>query len=462
MSIRASLNKLATNHWFLVGLSMCGGLIFGYNTGIIAGALKPLTDQFDIGTIAQGLVVCSILLGALIGSAAGGVVADKVGRKPVVLFTCIATVAGAIASSAVTSIIAIALLRIILGLGVGCASSVCPLMVAETVPKEKRAFCGSFFQISITVGILIANVIGLVLKRSPNNWRWMFAIGAIPGVMLFLCFLFMNESPVYLQMMKDKRTKRVDHSIAEQSPFKLLMARQNRKPLFLGFILAVFAQLTGINAFMYFSTTIFKDAGIEGRDGPEIAAVVLQIWNVATTLIAIGLVDRVGRKKLLFSGSAVMTVCDLIIALFFLVLHGTAKGWASIVFLFIFVGAFEASIGTLFWFVINEIMPPNVKNIGAPIINSLQWFFNLILSFVFLTVVKYLGQSTMFWIFGGVGVVCTICLYLFLPDLKGVHADEETSAMDVQTPTGDDDLKMDKMGDPVTNPADEDLGKCEA
>jgi MFS family permease len=141
-----------------------------------------------------------------------------------------------------------------------------------------------------------------------------------------------------------------------------------------------------------------------------------------TTLIAIFFVERLGRRFLLFTGSIVMTVCDLLIALFFVVLSGSAKGWTAIVFLFIFVAAFEASIGTLFWFVINEILPEEAKSIGAPVINAFQWLFNLILSFFFLVVVEYLGQSTMFWIFGGIGLACTVLLYFNLPRSLGTTA----------------------------------------
>ncbi|GAM23205.1 hypothetical protein SAMD00019534_063800, partial [Acytostelium subglobosum LB1] len=405
---------LAFNPWFLVSLSCSGGLIFGYNTGIIALALNPISNDFDLDTVPQSLIVVSILLGALIGSVGGGVIANKIGRRYVVLFTALSCVGGAIGSAAVNSVVAVCLLRVLLGLGVGCGSSVCPLMVAENVPKEKKGFLGSFFQIAITVGILLANVIGLLLKRTNNGWRWMFAIGAVPGVMLFVCWFIMKESPSFEESRKSKAANN-----QSSGGIGLLFTKRARRPMFIGFILAVVSQFTGINAFMYFSTKIFLDAGIEGRDGPEIAAVILQIWNVSTTLIAISLVERVGRKALLFTGAMVMTISDLVIAFVFLLVTGTAKGWTAIVFLFMFVAAFEASIGTLFWFVINEIMPEDIKNIGSPIINAMQWCFNLILSFVFLFVVKYLGQSTMFWIFGGIGLVCTVSLYLFLPDIRG-------------------------------------------
>ncbi|KAM9953735.1 hypothetical protein ACTFIW_007115 [Dictyostelium discoideum] len=426
------LNSISTKTWLVVTQSCLGGLIFGYATGIIVGARGPIADKFGASIPLQGVIVCSILLGALIGSFAGGFAADRFGRKPLLLFTAITTIAGAIGSGFGPNVATICILRFIHGLGVGSSSSVCPLMVSEMVSEKRRGFFGSFFQISITVGILIANILAYAIA---GEWKLMFCLGAIPGGLLFIVWAFIAESPVYLEKQKknlvkstrgneDLTTKGGDCDASssgsvKKSGFSVIFAKNARKPMLVGILLAVLAQLTGINAFMYFSTTIFLDAGIDGKNAPEIAAIILQVWNVLTTLIAISFVDRLGRRFLLFTGSIVMTVCDLLIALFFVVLHGSAKGWASIVFLFIFVAGFEASIGTLFWFVINEILPEESKSIGAPVINAFQWCFNLILSFFFLVVVEYLGQSTMFWIFGGIGLTTTILLYFNLPTSLG-------------------------------------------
>ncbi|EGC33888.1 hypothetical protein DICPUDRAFT_35993 [Dictyostelium purpureum] len=440
------IKSISSKPWLVVTQSCLGGLIFGYATGIIVGALDPITAKFGISTPIKGVVVCSILLGAMIGSFAGGFVADKFGRKPLLLFTAITTIGGALGSGFGTNIPTICALRFIHGLGVGSSSSVCPLMVSEMVPLEKKGIYGSFFQISITVGILIANILALAIK---GQWKLMFCLGAIPGALLFVVWCFIAESPVYLSKKRAAQTAsprtnspQLVEPTQQQSgnKFTVLFQKDTRKPMLLGILLAVLAQLTGINAFMYFSTTIFKDAGINSGDDPQIAAIILQVWNVLTTLIAIFLVDRLGRRILLFTGSGVMTVCDLLIALFFVTLSGAAKGWTSIVFLFIFVAAFEASIGTLFWFVINEILPEKSKSIGAPVINAFQWTFNLILSFFFLVVVEKLGQSTMFWIFGGIGLACTVLLYFNLPRSLGTstQVSENDIANEITTDEGEE------------------------
>eukprot|EP01132_Coremiostelium_polycephalum_P004074 gene4074-5100_t len=394
------LKTVGNSDWVILSQSVLGGLIFGYNTGIIVGALNPIADLLDLGTILKGVVTISLLIGCLVGSLTGGAVANKIGRKPIILIISILTVGGAIGSAVVSHLAPICIIRLILGLGVGAASSVCPMIVSETVPNEKKGIYGSFFQISITVGILIANILALALKHvGEHNWRWMFAIGAFPGVLLFLIWIILGETPFFLQ--KKQEILNSNEKSRKPSSISCLFRASNRKPMLTGFMLAVLIQLTGINAFMYFSTTIFKDAGFTEGDSPDIAAIIMQVWNVLTTLVAIFLVERLGRRMLIMIGATIMTISDLIIALFFVVLSGSSKGWAAI-----------------FWFVVGETMPDDIKHIGSPIINGCQWLFNLLVSFFFLVGVDYLGQSVMFWIFGGIGVVCTIYLYFFLPDLK--------------------------------------------
>ncbi|EFA84226.1 sugar transporter family protein [Heterostelium album PN500] len=414
--------RIGYSRLIVVTLSAMGGLIFGYNTGVISGSLPLITREKGLNTVQQGLVVCSVLLGALIGSVAGGLIANVIGRKPVILFTAITCIGGAVSSAAVSPLGLQASLRIILGLSVGCASAVCPLMVAEVVPENKRGRFGSVFQIFITIGLLWGNVMGIILRASPHGWRWMWAVGAVPGFGVLVIWFLILESPKWINERKRKVARDKELRLLGQkdpSPWTILREPRNRRPMAMGVILATFSQLTGINAFMYFSTIIFEFAGFDQEYGPITGSTILQFWNVLTTFIAMFLVDRVGRRILLFTGSIIMTACDLLIAIFFVTLTGAVRGWLSIVALFTFVAAFEASIGTLFWFVINEILDDDVKNIGAPIITGLQWLFNMLLSFLFLSAVRYIGKSTMFWVFFGIGLFCIIALAIWLPPEKG-------------------------------------------
>ncbi|EGC37122.1 hypothetical protein DICPUDRAFT_30768 [Dictyostelium purpureum] len=417
------LQRVGSSSALIIILAASGGLIFGYNTGIIGPALGHIKDERRLNTVQQGLIVSGTLLGALISSFFGGFLADWIGRKPVIFITAIVTIGGAISSAATNPLGLIAPLRIILGFGVGISSAVCPLMVAEVVPVEKRGAYGSIFQLFITIGLLWANVMGVLLMRSANNWRWMFAIGSVPGFFVLIIWCVINESPVWIENKRLERERRIQGELINEEPSKkkswrVLMEPKNRKPMFLGVVLCVFQQLTGINAFMYFSNIIFEYAGFTQEYGAITCSCILQVWNVSTTVVAALVVDKIGRRPLLFVGSIVMTAMDLLIALFFVTLEGKVKGWLQIVCLFAFVGAFAMSIGTLFWFIINEIFDPDVKDIGSPVLVALQWLFNMLLSFTFVSAVTYIGQSTMFWIFGGVGVMCVVLLAIFLPPEK--------------------------------------------
>ncbi|KAM9999199.1 hypothetical protein ACTFIZ_002749 [Dictyostelium cf. discoideum] len=429
------LIRLGSSTGLIIALSASGGLIFGYNTGIIGPALGHINNQYHLNTILQGLVVCSTLFGALIGSVSGGFLADWLGRKPVVLLTAIVTIGGAISSSATNPLSLVASLRIILGLGVGISSGVCPLMVAEVVPVEKRGVYGSVFQLFITLGLLWANVMGLLLIESGiHNWRWMFAIGSLPGFFMLICWTVLNESPVWIENQRLKKERKlqemaISNSKPKKSAFKILMEKKNRRPLFIGVILATFQQLTGINAFMYFSNLIFFKAGFTGEYGAITCSCILQFWNVSFTIIAALTVDHLGRRPLLFIGSIVMTIADLLIALFYVALTGKVQGWLSIVCLFIFVAAFAMSIGTLFWFIVNEIFDPEAKDLGAPILVGLQWLFNMLLSLTFVGAVPYIGDSTMFWIFGGIGITCIVLLAIFLPPEKIQQGELESDVL---------------------------------
>ncbi|GAM22040.1 hypothetical protein SAMD00019534_052150, partial [Acytostelium subglobosum LB1] len=391
MGFKETYDKIGTSKQIVLFLSFLGGFDFGYNTGVISGSLPRIVDKYDINVVIQGLIASSIIFGAMIGAVGGGILADRIGRKPVILLMGACTTAGAVASAAIGNIAIAAPMRIILGLGVGAESSICPLMVAEVVPENKRGRWGSLFQISITIGLLIGTVMGVILKRAPHNYRW----------------------------RKQHERDRVKEK-NEKSMWAKLREKKNRRPMMMGVILAVLSQWTGINAFMYFSRIIFEFAGFDQEYGPLVGASILQVWNVLTTLVAMVLVDRVGRRILLFVGAIVMTASNFFIALFFVTLKGDVRGWLSIVCLFTFVAAFEASIGTLFWFVINEILDDDIKNIGAPIINALQWFFNLSLTFFFISAVTFLGKSTMFWVFFAIGLGCTTVLWIFLPPKKVV------------------------------------------
>ncbi|GAM22554.1 hypothetical protein SAMD00019534_057290, partial [Acytostelium subglobosum LB1] len=408
-----STSKLALVNTF-------GGLIFGYNTGVIAGVLNidPWKSMSDID---RGILTCSILLGAMIGSLLGGLVTERLGRKRPMLMIGALTVIGAIGSALVpANLWYVSLFRLILGLGVGASGIVCPLYVGEMSDPLRKGTLGTIFQIAITIGILIGDCVGFGFIDVKYNYRWMFSFGALPGLLLIGLIFFIPESFAWREKQSaQQNTLLLLHRDSRNEGIKSLLSKpEGRFALFMGAILAVNNQLTGINAFMYFAPNIFGEAGIESVNGRMIATISLVAWNFITTLTATFFVDRIGRRKLTLYSSTVMTFSCLCLALMFLLLNGTTLGVLSIILLFLFIAGFEAGVGPLFWIMVIEIFPPECKDVGSSLLNALQWSFNIILSFSFLSLVTLIGQSAIFWIFGGIGVVCLIFMYIYLPETK--------------------------------------------
>ncbi|KAF2072894.1 hypothetical protein CYY_005789 [Polysphondylium violaceum] len=426
VSSSSSFTRLAIFKLTLVNI--CGGLTFGYNTGVIAGVLN--LDQWKSESeVDRGLLTCSILIGAMFGSIIGGIVIERLGRKLPILFVAVLTIIGALGSSFVPPLWPLLIFRVILGLGVGICGVVCPTYVSEMATPEKKGSLGTLFQIAITVGIFVSDVLGFAFKSAIYNYRWMFGFGAIPGALLLITYFFVPESSKWIQKKSQQRNSFLlvnSKNSRNEMGLKVLLSKSiGRFSLFIGVVLAINNQLTGINAFMFFSPSIFESAGITNGNSPMIATIFLVGWNVITTLISTFLIDRIGRRKLMLIGTLVMSTSCIILAILNLLIKGTALGVMSIILLFIFIAGFEASAGPLFWILVIEIFPVEMREIGSSILNAIQWIFNITLSFSFLSLVSLIGQSAIFFIFGGFGVLCLIFMYIYLPETKQDDDDDD-------------------------------------
>ncbi|EGG25387.1 hypothetical protein DFA_03636 [Cavenderia fasciculata] len=407
----------------LSNINIHGGLIFGYNTGVIAAVLT-VKEWSGMNEIDKGFLTCSILLGAMIGSLLAGFVTERVGRKKPMYILAVLSIVGALGSAFVPHGLWIVIpFRLILGIAVGSSGIVCPLYVGEMASPERKGTLGTVFQIAITVGILVGDVIGFSLKNVVYSYRIMFGLGAIPGVFLIATLFFVPESNVWIEKRNTQRNTLLLLNKDETGGMgiKLLLSKPaGRFALFIGSILAINNQLTGINAFMYFSPSIFQQAGISGN-GITIATICLVGWNVISTLAATFLIDRIGRKKLMVISTVGMSISCLTLALLFTLVKGTVLGYLSVVLLFVFVFAFELGAGPLFWILVIEIFPEEMKDLGSSLLNALQWIFNIALSFSFLWLVSLIGQAAIFWIFGGIGIFCLVLVSIYLPDTQVVN-----------------------------------------
>ena len=412
-------------------VSFVGGLVFGYNTGVIAPALSQISQSFGdpyyLSTFLQGLVTCSTLLGAMIGSAFGASLIGLIGYKFSLFLTGLITVIGALVSASLPDLASMLVLRVFLGLGVGLSSVVCPAWVGEMSPPRRKGMLGAMFQLSLTFGILISYLVGLAvffpLRTDPDQqWRILFAIGAVPGLGCLVVAVLMPEADSWL----DKRDDQDQSQSSSLQAWRLLMcAPQNRRPFLMALLLAVTLQLTGINAFIYFAPSIFATAGVPPGSigqGSLLVTTFVGLWNFLSTIVCAALVDRVGRKPLLVWGVFIMTASSLTQAVIYLFQQSIgvpSVGYFAVALTLIFILAFEASVGSLFWVILTELFVPEVQGVGLAFANLLQWSLNLILSAFFLPMEEALGQATVFFIFGFVGLVATLLFAFYLPETGG-------------------------------------------
>jgi sugar porter (SP) family MFS transporter len=430
----------AANTGFVVAAAVfaaLGGLLFGYDTGVISGAVIFLTKQFGLSAFPEELVVSMVLVGAAVGALSGGRLADRFGRRRMLLVTSLIFIVGAIACALCTSLGMLLVGRVIVGLGIGLSSTTVPVYISEVSPARARGWQVSLFQLAITVGILAAYLVDYALSAS-EAWRWMLGLAVIPGLILGVGMLFMPETPRWLirhgrlidaraVLTRIRGTSDVCsefdqiHSAISQSSergnWSDLWAPAVRPALIVGVGLAIFQQITGINTVIYYAPTIIQSAGIPSASGAILATVGIGVVNVVMTIVSMWLIDRVGRRPLLLIGTAGMIVSLGVLGLVFAIYHGLA--WLAVVCLMAYVASFAISLGPIFWLLISEIYPSKIRGQAEGTAASANWAANLLVSLTFLTLLNALGPSRTFWLYGLLGIGSWIFSYYLVPETKG-------------------------------------------
>jgi len=420
-------------------ITALGGLLFGYDTGVISGALLFIGKDFHgLTSFDKELLTSILLIGAIIGALAAGRIADKVGRRPTVLGTAALFVAGVMLAAFSPSYGVLVAARVVIGVAVGSASMVVPLYIGETAPPGLRGGLVSFNQLAVTAGILVSYLVDYGLASS-QNWRLMFGLAAVPAVVLFAGMLFQHESPAWLvthgragearallRRIRDKGDD-IDAEITEvrelsrrKSSVREVFAPAVRHVLVVGVALAVFQQVTGINTVIYYAPTLLASAGL-GTSAALLANVVIGVVNVGMTIVAIRLLDRVGRRPLLLTGTAGMAVGMLVVAVTFLVggshLHGAAAVIA-IAGLLIYTGSFAIGLGPVFWLLISEIYPVKIRGQAMSVATMANWAANFVVAISFLTVLGALGGAGTFFLFAGLSVIALAYFRRQVPETK--------------------------------------------
>lgn len=420
-----------------------GGLLFGYDIGIISGALLFIREGFPLTPFLEGLVVSSILIGAVIGAGVSGNFSDRLGRRKLILISAVIFAGGAVGMALAPSLVLLIIFRIITGLGVGASSVLVPTYIAEIAPTEVRGRLSSIFQLAITLGILLAYVVNFALS-SFEAWRWMLGLAAVPAVILFVGMYMVPETPRYLvknnQMERARAVLRrsrgrqdVEQEITEirevereeaQTDARELLSPWVRPMLVVGIGLAVLQQLVGINTIIYYAPTIINSTGV-GVSASILATVGVGVVNVLFTFVAIWLIDKIGRKKLLLGGLAGMTIATFLLGFGF-VLPGLSGvvAWVTLGSMFLYVASFAASFGPVLWVMLPELFPLKIRGSAVGVSSLSNWAGNFTVALLFPVLVAAFSQTPVFW---GLGVMCILSMlfvYFVVPETMGRSLEE--------------------------------------
>ncbi|AHG00573.1 major facilitator transporter [Halostagnicola larsenii XH-48] len=437
--------------YVVAGLAALNGLLFGFDTGVISGAMLYIRDTFDLTMImgyaidpslVEGVVVSGAMVGAIFGAALGGRLADRLGRRRLILVGAVVFFVGSLIMAVAPNVEVLILGRIVDGIGVGFASVVGPLYISEISPPKIRGSLVSLNQLTITSGILIAYLVNYAFANG-GEWRWMLGIGMLPAAILFLGMLYMPASPRWLYeqgresdarevLSRTRSEGRVGEELeeikktiqTESGTLRDLLKAWVRPMLIVGVGLAAFQQITGINTVMYYAPTILESTGF--ADTASILATVgIGAINVVMTVVAVLLIDRTGRRPLLLTGLAGMTVMLAVLgAVFYLPGLSGVVGWVATGSLMLYVAFFAIGLGPVFWLMISEIYPMEVRGTAMGVVTVVNWAGNLIVSLTFLRLVDVFGQSGTFWLYGAFSALALVFCYQLVPETKGRSLEE--------------------------------------
>jgi sugar porter (SP) family MFS transporter len=445
-------------------IAAIGGFLFGYDTGVIGGAM--LFMKKDLGLHSHGqqeLTVAILLLGAIAGALISGWLADAISRRRTKIISGTVYVIGGVACALSRNYPEILASRFVLGLSVGTASFVSPMYIGELVPPRIRGGVVSFNQLMVTLGILVAYIVDWAFAPLSNNWRWMFAVTVIPGAALAIGMYLMPFSPRWLvqkgredearEILERYRSEDDDvdeeideiKQVAEEevSP-RALIGKNLRRTMIVGVGLAIFQQIVGINTVIYYAPTILKMAG-QQNTGALTQSLYIGLTNFVFTIVAILLLDRLGRRFFLLTGTACLTVALVGLGVFFASPHlQHTVGWLALACLLFYIFGFAIGLGPVFWLMISEIFPLQMRGPAMAVCTMFNWGFNFLISYTFLSLTDLITKSGTFWLYAFFAICALVFFATFVPETKGRTLEEiqEDLGSDADQP-----LARDRAGD---------------
>jgi SP family galactose:H+ symporter-like MFS transporter len=431
----------------IAAVAALGGLLFGFDTGVIAGAMLFIVPDLHLGPAAQGIVVSAVTFGALFGALAGGSLADSLGRRWTNIAAGMSFILGSLLSAVAPNVEVLVVSRVIIGAAIGLTSVAAPMYIAELAPAQHRGTMVSLFQLAVTIGILVSYIVDRGLAPM-QAWRWMLGLACIPGALLVVGMLPLPESPRWLlkngteaaarrvlallrspaDVEKDVSEIREDLAHNLHAGWTELMVPALRPALRVGIGLAVFQQVTGINTIIYYAPEIFQKAGFDKGTTALAATIGIGVINVLSTLIAMWLVDRLGRKPLLLAGLAGMTTS--------LAALGVAQRFGSTIgvdphslapitvgLIGLYIVCFAFSMGPIVWLMISEIFPNQSRARASAVSTSANWMANFLVSLSFPILQMAMGPALWF-LYAAMGVGAMIFVIGYVPETKGKSLEE--------------------------------------
>jgi len=426
--MKTNQESVTFNNTYILGISFIsalGGYLFGFDFAVIAGALPFLRPEFALNAWWEGFLTGSLALGCIVGCLWAGGLADRYGRKPGLMLAALIFALSSLGMAFSSGLTIFVIMRFAAGIGVGMASMLSPLYIAEVSPANIRGRNVAINQLTIVIGILVTNLVNYALAdNGPEAWRWMFGLGAVPASLFFIGVIWLPESPRWLlKAGKEAQAKKVLGNIGSETfvtatfqdiqqslqgsvkqSYKAVFEKAVRPAVIVGIALAVFQQLCGINVVFNYTSTIFESVGAN-LDRQLFETVAIGLVNLIFTVVAMWQVDRLGRRPLMLIGSLGLSVVYIVLA--FLLQNQAAPGLVS-VFVLLAIAMYATSLAPVTWVLISEIFPNKIRGLASSVAIVSLWTAYFILVFTFPILAEVLGTYGPFYLYAG------ICLLGFL------------------------------------------------
>ncbi|KAK3840747.1 MAG: hypothetical protein J3R72DRAFT_446747 [Linnemannia gamsii] len=493
--------------YLLITCLAIGGFLFGYDTGVIAGALLPIKEEFGLSSQQQEFVVGGTTLGAIIGGLLAGAMSDLVGRKPVTLLSSVIFVVGAALMTFAHAYWLLLLGRVVVGVGVGLAALVVPLYIGELAPSAYRGRLVTMNVLLITGGQLVAYLVSSALTDVHNGWRWMMAISALPAFLQLVTLPFLPESPRYLVKkgdisgakavlrrcmgLSDANDEYIDKEVdsireslelSHKTRYKDLLRKDLRRPLIIACFMQLWQQLSGFNTAMYYSATILKMAGFPNAKSATLFSLLIAGTNMVMTMVAIKIIDRVGRRKILLVTMVGMIAGLIVLGVAFIKIvgftvkqdecvqygdncaacltddrcyfadalnmcqdmgwDGTGKrptytgvcpnrsqgikagSWVALASLVFYVASYGLGLGNAPWLIQSELFPLDIRGKATGMATACNFAGNLVISLTFLTLTQRITATGTFWLYAGILVIAWLFVYFLVPETAGLNLED--------------------------------------